>query len=209
MTLFFRILDAAADEKARALCAAVRGDKNGVHVFDVETASFKDVPGSPFAYWISSQIRQLYSSLPPFELQDERNVRLGASTKYDARFVRLWFEFESVDEKRWSTYANGSRFGRFFQDYYTIVRSEHCFRELGAYLVQKFPYLNGALLGYCILKTTIRCRQLVGLYAPMALALTHFQQIPSSAPGHMPFTVLVDFYPTWGRSLPHSRSILG
>ena len=56
---------------------------------------------------------------------------------------RLWFELNSADEAHWSTYANGGRFGRFFQDYLTIVRSGSRFKELGAYLVQKFPYLNG------------------------------------------------------------------
>ena len=143
MTLFFRLLDVPVEKKASALKSAVSSAADGVVVFNVNPSQFQEVTGSPFAYWLNDNIRSLFSKLPRFEVQAVRDVRLGASTKYDARFVRLWFEPTKVDPDNWSSYANGGRFGKFFQDYATIVRSGGSFRELASYLIQKFPYLNG------------------------------------------------------------------
>jgi hypothetical protein len=143
MSTFFRVLNASPDKKACALLVAIHSGQAGRDAFVVDPRSFGEINGSPFAYWLNDSIRSLFSSLPRFELDLQREVRLGASTKYDARFVRLWFEPNTVDAVQWSTYANGGKFGKFFQDYATIVRSGSSFKELGAYLIHKFPYLNG------------------------------------------------------------------
>ena len=143
MTTFLRALHVPVDAKAQALKAAIARRDSAAQSFILDPAVFSDVPGSPFAYWIDTRIRRMFSDRPKFAADGEREVRLGASTKHDARFVRLWHEPRSLDSEVWSTYANGGRFGRFFQDYFTIVRSGQDFKELGAYLVHKFPYLNG------------------------------------------------------------------
>ena len=92
-TLFFRLL--AAGDKAAALADAVdsvregRGPVPSVHQADPQ--SFRQIPGSPFAYWVGEAIRRKFVELPPFE-GEGRTVRLGLSTKNDARFVRLFWE---------------------------------------------------------------------------------------------------------------------
>ena len=59
MSLFLRLL--GEEDKGAALLEAVRAVAAGEadpRVFDVEPASFEQVPGAPFAYWVSERIRQ-------------------------------------------------------------------------------------------------------------------------------------------------------
>jgi hypothetical protein len=78
-TLFFRLLK--HEDKAAGLSEALDAVRQGhtrnsvVHV--VAPASFQQVPGSPFAYWVSEYIRRLFTELPRFESQG-REVRVGA-----------------------------------------------------------------------------------------------------------------------------------
>jgi hypothetical protein len=60
-------------------------------VYAVDPVSFRQVPGSPFAYWVSDHIRRLFTELPPFE-GEGRTVRVGLQTSDDFRFVRTWWE---------------------------------------------------------------------------------------------------------------------
>jgi hypothetical protein len=83
-TIFFRLLH--EKDKAAALAEAVAGmpraegsaEKAGqgetasgvpatADCFRVDPASFTQVPGSLFAYWVSDRIRRLFKELPPFE----------------------------------------------------------------------------------------------------------------------------------------------
>ena len=68
-TLFFRLLD--QKDKAAALSEAVdavrEGHMRNAVVHAVDPVSFRQVPGSPFAYWVSERLRRLFTELPPFE----------------------------------------------------------------------------------------------------------------------------------------------
>ena len=86
-TVFLRLL--AHDDKQAALARAVDQLRDGepspdVHLVDPQ--SFRQVPGSPFAYWVSEKVRSLFTELPPFE-GDGRIVRGGLKTCDDFRFV--------------------------------------------------------------------------------------------------------------------------
>src|SRR5437660_9208749 len=104
MTIFFRLLH--ADDKEGGLRAAVvaaNGEEPAPEVFHVDPASFEQVPGSPFAYWVSERVRRLFRELPPFE-SEGREARRGASTGDDSRRVRLWWEVSPSAigrSKRW------------------------------------------------------------------------------------------------------------
>jgi hypothetical protein len=106
---------------------------------------FKQLPNTPFAYWVSLEVRQVFRKFPKFE-SGTRSVRLGLSTKNDARFVRMAWEVIPAEigrDKRWATYANGGEFSRFYHSYTAVVLSENNFSELSSYLLAKFPYLGG------------------------------------------------------------------
>ena len=80
-TVFLRLL--AHDDKPAALAQTVDRLRDGepspdVHV--VEPESFRQVPGSPFAYWVSEKVRRLFAELPEFE-SEGRRLRLGGSPK--------------------------------------------------------------------------------------------------------------------------------
>jgi hypothetical protein len=77
-TLFFRLLQ--HEDKAAGLSEALDAVRQGhvrnsmVHV--VDPVSFRQVHGSPFAYWVSECIRRLFTELQPFE-GEGRTVRVG------------------------------------------------------------------------------------------------------------------------------------
>jgi hypothetical protein len=70
-TLFFRLLN--HEDKAAALSDAIsavreRREANTV-VHGVDPASVRQVPGLPFAYWVSERVRRLFTELLPFEVE--------------------------------------------------------------------------------------------------------------------------------------------
>ena len=92
MTTFLRLL--ADKDKAHNLlasCNAWRSGGSDARVFQVVPESFREVPGAPFAYWVSEAVRQVFKRLPAFEC-DERTARQGLATAEDFRFVRTWWE---------------------------------------------------------------------------------------------------------------------
>ncbi|MEW6039639.1 MAG: type II restriction endonuclease subunit M [Pseudomonadota bacterium] len=146
MTTFLRLL--ADSDKANALLSAADAVKTGAadkRVFDVKPDEFKQVPGTPFAYWISPETRGLFTRLPLGET-DSRQFSKGLCTTLDERFVRTYWEIDQGGYGRyskWSCYANGGRFSRFYWEYPAVVLTEENFSELREYLVKKFPYLKG------------------------------------------------------------------
>ena len=145
-TLFLRLL--AADDKDTALkreIATLRGDQPLATIshtpltFSVNPQSFRQVPGSPFAYWVSEKIRRLFVELPPFENED-RTVKVGLQTSDDFRFVRLWWEVpvnrlcppDAHPEQRdgaycvlgnyqWFPFAKGGEYSPYYADLHLVV----------------------------------------------------------------------------------------
>jgi hypothetical protein len=146
-SVFLRLIGHIDKDAAliQGINAVLSGACHHEFVFLVNPASFRQVPGAPFAYWVPGPILTLFRQLPALE-NDKRRVGLGLSTKNDFRFVRTHWEVRPEwigRSRRWSHYANGSNAVPFYWDHSTIVLSEREFAELSAYLLVKFPYLNG------------------------------------------------------------------
>jgi hypothetical protein len=91
-TLFIRLL--REDDKGTALAERIAAMRDGDAVEDIHTVdpeSFRQVPNTPFCYWVSERIRRLFKELPPFE-SEGRTVKQGLATADDFRFVRAWWE---------------------------------------------------------------------------------------------------------------------
>jgi len=91
-TLFIRLLH--HEDKGAALAeriAALREGRGDGDVYAVAPESFRQVPNTPFCYWVSERIRRLFTELPPFE-SEGRTVKQGLATADDFRFVRAWWE---------------------------------------------------------------------------------------------------------------------
>jgi hypothetical protein len=160
-TTFLRLL--AHDDKPAALAAAVDALRAGnAHpdAFSADPASFQQVPGSPFAYWASSNILRHFATLEPYEL-GSRTVRQGLATADDFRFVRFWTEVcpdlyvqlsdrnlnRYVDMtksgKIWVGFAKGGSFSTFYSDIHLVVNWYGDGQEVKEWICKRYEYLNG------------------------------------------------------------------
>lgn len=129
-TTFFRLLD-GADRPARLL-KAVRNLREGDDSPDAHHAdpdSFRQVPGSPFAYWVSEEVREKFVDLQPVE-SGNRTAKQGLATANDFRFVRTSWEVEPVNVaysnpetlvKKWVPFAKGGDYSPYYSDVHLLV----------------------------------------------------------------------------------------
>ncbi|MFB6287139.1 MAG: hypothetical protein ABEK03_11265, partial [Candidatus Bipolaricaulia bacterium] len=157
-SVFLRLL--GEDDQPEALRASIeavrqgRTDDDTVHA--VDPSSFEQVPGSPFAYWVSERIRRLFTELPPFE-SEGRTAKQGLATADDFRFVRAWWEVpperildgangpdwrqdldafqawcreRTYQGKRWVPFAKGGAYSPYYADVYLVVNWENDGEEI-------------------------------------------------------------------------------
>jgi hypothetical protein len=133
---FIRLLREPSPRRPVALADACRHARAGTpddRVFSVAPADFDAVPGSPMAYWISPDIRRLFTDYPPLEGHGAE-VRVGLQTGDDFRFVRAFWEVdpariarsrtETFHHKRWVPFAKGGEYSPFWSDIHLVVDFE-------------------------------------------------------------------------------------
>lgn len=128
MTVFFRVLDPSVDGKQEALLTAIRRacvsepSRADVPVFELSPESFRTVPGSPFAYWVSDAVRAIFVSTPRLEAAGERTAAVGLQTSDDFRFVRaVWEVPQKLIGSRWFGFAKGGSFSPFYADVFLAM----------------------------------------------------------------------------------------
>src|SRR5271157_856531 len=120
-TLFFRLL--ARDDKEATLRSAIATVNRGelaAHVFHVDPSSFRQVPGSPFAYWVSDRIRRLFRELEACE-GSGREVRYGGINGDDFRYLRLFCERPARSILTWCPYQKGGEYSACYSDIHLVV----------------------------------------------------------------------------------------
>lgn len=131
MTTFIRLLE--SEDKAVALAQAIEGERagrTGAGVFKVSPESFAQVPGSPFAYWVSEEVRRLFKELPPFECNG-RTIKQGLATADDCRFVRAWWEVPTAEiGQQWFPFGKGGAYSLFYADVHLLVNWENAGVEI-------------------------------------------------------------------------------
>jgi len=134
MTVFFRVLDEPVEEKASKLHRSVAALRRHEHsATELDAVEFSAVPGSPFAYWVSKDIRAVFQRFEKFESRD-RNVRQGLATTDDFRFLRAWWEVApSLLGAGWFSFAKGGNFSPFYSDIPLVLE----WRNAGAALKAK------------------------------------------------------------------------
>src|SRR5690242_4047486 len=121
-SIFFRLL--SHEDKATALAdaAAKMRESNldpALHVLD--PSSFHQVPGSPFAYWVSERVRRKFLELPCFESQ-EREVRVGDHPGDGFRYLRLFWEIPLNSIRLdWRPYQKGGDYSPFYYDVHLVA----------------------------------------------------------------------------------------
>ena len=122
MSHFLRLIEETDRAGALSdLCNAVRTGEVDQRYYFVDPQSFEKVPGKPFAYWISDQVRDIFEVFPPFE-SEGRIVKQGLATADDFRFVRTWWETAlDKDCKKWALLAKGGAYAPFYSDVFLKV----------------------------------------------------------------------------------------
>lgn len=84
--VFFRLVDTAQDSKEIEL-------KAGLNRFDSTIQDdFKKIPGSPIAYWVSDNVREIFDISP--SLSSIAETRKGMVTGNNENYVRSWYEIK-------------------------------------------------------------------------------------------------------------------
>jgi hypothetical protein len=143
MTIFLRLL--ADKHKEGALlsgCTALRNGLKNNRLFYLASDSFRTVPGSPFAYWVSDAVRSSFIHLPQISSYGVQG-EIGAQTSNNFRFLRTWWERNGEDLQGWIPYAKGGGYSEFYGEISLLVKATNNFDEIVAYANHAYPYLNG------------------------------------------------------------------
>ncbi|SFS59341.1 BREX-1 system adenine-specific DNA-methyltransferase PglX [Marininema halotolerans] len=99
--------------------------------YQYDSKDFKDIPGSPIAYWASEQVRKIFREQK--SLGEFAEPKVGLTSGDNNRFLRMWYEiyFKPIgfnnatseealkSRKKWFPYNKGGSFRKWFgnQDY--------------------------------------------------------------------------------------------
>src|SRR5262245_58607601 len=107
-TAFLRALE--SPDKGSAIAPRQEGRGASAQRFNIDPVVFREIPGSPFAYWVKEGVRRLFRAMRGFQ-DGARSVHKGMATANDARFVRASWEVPFPhSEKRWFGFAKGGPF---------------------------------------------------------------------------------------------------
>lgn len=113
---------------------------SGSNVFITSPSEFRKIHGSTFAYWVGTSVRKLFTDLPPFESYG-RFALGGLKTLGDERFIRAWWELQSVvlKNKQWAPLAKGGAFSRFYVELPLMVNWKSNGTDISLYGYQRRP----------------------------------------------------------------------
>lgn len=147
-TTFLRLLPIPIDAKGDVLAeriAALNAAGRAEDVFTLDPAAFAQIPGSPFAYWVGEAIRKLFGTWPSFSATG-LSAQIGASTKDDFRFLRLYWEVNVGTigrDLRWVPFAKGGRYAPYYSDVHLLINWAEDAKELTVFIAERYPYLQG------------------------------------------------------------------
>lgn len=139
---YYRLVDATSEiEKANSFICAL-GNSSTEHHFRVKSSNFKIVPGSPIAYWVNEEVRQMFrKNIPLSALVQPKS---GMSTTNNERFLRYWFEVSinriglncksmieaNLSGKKWFPYSKGGTYRRWYGNFEYVVNWQNDGKEL-------------------------------------------------------------------------------
>ena len=147
-TVFISVLKADPKDKAKCLKISEAITQN------VITDDFRSIPNSPFAYWLTKGLRDVFKDFPTVE--EKYAVKQGLATADDFRFLRLWWEIEisklgfstkdTQDNRGWVHFSKGGGFKRYYADIYLTVnwlRNAYSIRNFSkAYIRNEEKYFS-------------------------------------------------------------------
>ena len=129
---YFKLNKLGLDVKERMTLEAIQNPACG-WFYRADAATFKDIPGTPIAYWASEAMRRAFAGNV---LGDYLDTSLGMATCDNERFLRLWWEIENdkrsipdknIDfSKKWFPYNKGGYFRKWYgNDEYLVNWANH------------------------------------------------------------------------------------
>jgi hypothetical protein len=141
--VFVRLLEQRDEPLKKAAWEEVLQALNhgGVHplIYRVALNELSKIPGTPFSYWTSRSLRELFTRYPPLDRDvagrpDQpkiADVKQGLATGDDNRFTRFWWEVpteliavsreETLRGKKWVTFANEGGTEEFYVDFDVVL----------------------------------------------------------------------------------------
>jgi hypothetical protein len=135
-TYFRLVKEPDADAKKASFEQALDRRRRGVsdpRVYEYRQGDFAAIPGSPWVYWITPNLRALFQNLP--KLEDVGQPTQGLATADNFRFLRYWWEVgigrvgfgcQSTEEtetrpERWYPHLKGGTFQRWYGNQEYII----------------------------------------------------------------------------------------
>ncbi|MGE3425035.1 MAG: BREX-1 system adenine-specific DNA-methyltransferase PglX [Dehalococcoidia bacterium] len=119
---FFGLLEGGEEEKRVAL---LRRESR----FDGSAqGEFRNIPGTPIAYWVSAAVRKACATLP--RLESLASPRQGIKTGDNERFLRLWHEVsllrlafpsKECDAPKWFPCTKGGSYRKWYGNYELVL----------------------------------------------------------------------------------------
>ena len=153
---YIRLVDIIGSEpKREAALEAIQNPACG-WFYRADAATFKDIPGTPIAYWASEGLRAAFA----FDnIASTAHVGIGMRTGDNERFLRLWFEVSQnrmqigctsraeqvASHRRWIPYNKGGLFRRWYGNNEYVVNWENDGAEIKDNTRRVYPDLGDNL----------------------------------------------------------------
>jgi len=133
-------LDDQREDKESALAKKIQlvkmNQKSIPNLYKLSQEEFTKIPGSPFVYWISDKIRELFQEYEP--LEKYAKIVVGLQTADNDRFLRFWWEVNPEDiskdykndRKKWVPYAKGGPYNKWYGNLWWVVNWENDGEEI-------------------------------------------------------------------------------
>lgn len=109
--------------------------------YRADADSFKDIPGSPIAYWASEAMHRAFREGKPLGLKWPS--KQGLTTSDNGKFIRFWWEVSlSREGRKWNPINKGGGFRKWFRGYQELVNWENDGEEIKKSILRKYTYLN-------------------------------------------------------------------
>ncbi|WP_061039699.1 BREX-1 system adenine-specific DNA-methyltransferase PglX [Vibrio coralliirubri] len=133
---FLRLIDGNEEDKKQNL-----KEKNNVFI-TTKQDDFKKVPGSPIAYWITSQLREVFQNNQ--SISDVADPKQGLATGENDTFLRYWHEIafsnmkldcsskedSSASSEKWYPCQKGGSYRKWFGNHEYVVNWQYNGQDL-------------------------------------------------------------------------------
>ncbi|MBV6422082.1 MAG: hypothetical protein DAHOPDDO_03371 [Ignavibacteriaceae bacterium] len=126
--VYFRLVNENEEEKQRGFIDSLdfyngRSKVDNGQCFSLSKNKLKVIPGWPFVYWISEELRSLFTHQL---LGSVAEARQGMTTLENTRFIRFVWEqpFTYSESSKWKLYSKGGEVNRWYGNLYYCVNWE-------------------------------------------------------------------------------------